>query len=125
MHTRMPSWAAAPLTAAAIGTLVSATALAGPPKPKEPPARPKPHEAPAEPTPAASAPPAHGASAPGSAAAAGSATPAGSGSAGARGAHAPMFSGRLEDRLEALRKRIEERKATLAARRQAEQERTH
>jgi hypothetical protein len=124
-----------PIAVLAIASLFSEVA-AGTPKPHEPPAKPKPTAAPvATPAPTAAAAPTATATpaATATASAAHSATttgsaPAASGSAKPTVATTPSISalsvGRMEDRLEALRKLTVDRKNTLDARRTAEQERT-
>jgi len=115
MRTRMPLGSAIPIAVLGVASLMAVTAGAGTPKPVEP----KPKPPPAATTTAAAPPPA----APASAAPAHSAAPATSGSA-APGHGVGLGVGRLEDRLEALRKRMADRKANLEQRRQADQERT-
>jgi hypothetical protein len=110
----MPLGSAIPIAVLGAASLMAFTAGATP-KPIEP--KPKPPAA----TPTAAAPPP---AAPASAAPAHSAAPATSGSAAPAGRGSGLAVGRLEDRLEALRKRMADRKANLEQRRQADQERT-
>lgn len=118
MRTRIPFGSAIPVAVLGAASLMAATAGAGDaPKPHEP----KPKPPPAIATATAAAPPP---AATASAAPAHSAAPATSGSAGPAGKGSGLAVGRLEDRLEALRKRMAERKANLEQRRQADQERT-
>jgi hypothetical protein len=120
MRTRMPLGSAMPVAALAIASLVGGGAAAAP-KPHEP--KPKPAVLAAAPTAAPTA--TATAAATTTAAAAASAAPAASGSAAHAATGVSALSvGRMEDRLEALRKLTTERTNTRDTRRTAEQERT-
>jgi len=125
MRTRMPLGSAMPIAVLAIASFMAGEAAATP-KPHEPPAKPKPTAAPTPPPATATAAAATAApAATATAAAAPGASAAASGTpTAAKLPTSGLSVGSLDTRLAALTKLIAERKSTLDARRQSEQDRT-